>query len=44
MGCNNGFNSFNNEWIWFIIIIIFLCFFSSGWNNNGCGCNDNCGC
>lgn len=37
-------NSYNNSWLWILIILILL--FSCGGNswNNGCGCENNCGC
>ena len=44
--CNYGFGG-NNCW-WIIILLLLLCNCGGngicGSNNNGCGCDNNCGC
>ena len=37
-----------NNWWWIIILLLLFCNTGcnnwSTWNNNSCGCNDNCNC
>ena len=49
--CNNngicGFFSGNNWW-WIIVLMLIFCNCGGGcgntWNNDRCGCDNNCGC
>lgn len=43
--CNNCFG--NNNWWWIIILVLLFCNCGnngSTWNNERCGCDNNCGC
>ena len=47
-----GNNCFGGNWWWIIILILLLCNCGCGnsfgnnsnWNNDRCGCDNNCGC
>lgn len=41
--CNNNFCGGNICWI-IILILLFCNCGGSMWGNNGCGCDNNCGC
>lgn len=46
MNCNSGFFGCGNNAWWIILLILFFCCGGCGTAtaNNGCGCDNGCGC